>query len=1499
MPLWNEFLDIIKGKPAKAPDVPAPKTWSPQQHEALSEPDWDFLKQHGIAPPPPGVTRVVITPKPAQAPILQAQTGPSAVEKQKAAGIKPALPMPKYDPSTQINSNQQAYLAKLPKPLKQLHVDSMQKGLDPQTSFILLQHHLKGEMLKGKPVKLFDPGQDYTKPTLPTIPTPKQQPLTPEQQAKYDSWDFSTKQIFKNYIQEGKSPKGAYAWTVAALRAAHKQPKSPPGAPLPALLPPAEREKARIKGGYTTKAYRGDVSSMGLNLGDEPSLGIMYKSSTGTDPQSGSKIYATDEPRIASLYAGASGIHDKDLKKGGVIQPLWIDTRDFYVYDAKGGQMSHHYDKAKQQAIKEGKKGVVYKNVQDAPSLGKKTLPSTVYVAFPGHNTVKSISARAFDPKDPRWLAGVTGIGVIGATGAGMLNDKAQASPADLPRILRAWHAGSPDLPLGRGTLDLTRAGSGESAVTRAGLHPRGREPPRGSQAGLQQGHAAYLAQSEGVADYYHNLLTRAGKPAAKYGGDLTVDPEHWIDFDKPFEQQSRFVRNAILRVYRSPQDLVRPSREKTEALKRLGVHGVRYLDKRSREGRGDTRNFALFEPKLYRITDKYGLAAVIGGGLAAAALVPGRAQAADSGHDIVNQVLGEHGFSTSGGDLVNQVLGPATPLPRSYLSRFADIPGDIAGVFREGIGSIREGAAGVPTDVAPPTAEQLGPGQLQIGTDRHGNPIYANPARGGGQAQAVQDFFGILGGAAQAAGSWALGPFRSLASRPLEEAGGPTKEHTEMAAGLFLPIVPRLGKLPVPGRPGKLVTATADDLFRLRQSVAADRSMAMEWIKQIPPQWKDAATQERWYHAVEENTVGALPAAEQQAIKQYLEPIRDKLHSLHAYIVHHDPNLGHLTDPTYIHRIAKTHAPAYDLPGTSADPVTGVGGTLPRKTSALFERKFLAIRDPATGHRTVITPGEGEFTAWTSKKPTHGIKTPDDIKPGNTIHVAGKPYEVVQATTREIEQHGLFADNVPAAYHKNAMVNTMDAFVRVNQVARDIDYLENLKKSPEWATHATTSKEKAHSLGWKRSKLPQLEEWYIEPKLREAFDDFYRPGAGDSELWTAIQKVNQFATTSLFWNPTPHIENVAAHWFVGRGWDWVRNPLFRGTLRALKAVTTQNRDYRDLLREGSGLVFGGVANRDFYRAMARRMGMEIERDPKRWGPVVRAMGLNRPADMVGLLYEGSRRALWWANDVFMLQRVFELERRGFSRREAIREAEKHIPNYRVPTRVLGSRAFSQAMADPALTMFGRYHYGMWNSFAHMVHGLTRGTARERFETTGNLLALFALAAVVYPMVSAGVKRLTGDPDAEKLWRGPLAVPGNLAEFYQQGDLAKLIGSSVTIAPGLKSLGETIFNRDTFTGRQIMEPGDWQEGRYGRVAAQEAEHAAGLVAPYGQVSQALQPGGRGLGRAMVDQVLGLKNVSDRTQRGKVKAVKAQRRSARQRAKHPRGLIERGIYEGSE
>jgi hypothetical protein len=692
---------------------------------------------------------------------------------------------------------------------------------------------------------------------------------------------------------------------------------------------------------------------------------------------------------------------------------------------------------------------------------------------------------------------------------------------------------------------------------------------------------------------------------------------------------------------------------------------------------------------------------------------------------------------------------------------------------------------------------------------------------------------------------------------------------------------IPKSPEVPaVPPKP--LVQGVSDDLFKLRQNTVADRAEISNYLDKMPEQFRTPEVQERWYHAMENpKAMEKMAPEERQAFTQFVEPMRKELSDLYAKVKQY----GYpVEDDTYVHRVVKGHAPTYDsMSGDAYNPIVGTK-SLPQSTSALKGRKFFALED-AQGVRHVVSQGGDGVRVWNDGKPTK--LNVDELTPGAQVEAGGKRWTAKQATTQEIE------GNTPVKYYKNATVNTADALSRMRQVSRNIDYLEELKKSPKFLNYARrVDGNSPPPRGWKESKLPQLRGWVLEPKLRAAFDDFYKPGVEGLE---GLRKINQFATASIFWQPLPHIENVAAHWFVGRGWDWIKPRPIRHFAndagRAIRAVVTQNEDYQKLLRQGSGLVYGGIKNGDFYQAMAKRFGMEIEKDQERWGALRKVPGFDQIADKTAWWYKQVNKVLWQTGDMFMAHRVFELERKGMSTAEAIKEAEKHIPNYRIPTEVVGSRTFSNIMQEPALTIFSRYHYGMWKSYTNMLGDLAKGTGKEKLESIGNLAALGFLMYMVYPAIDYAIQKITGDSSAKKLRRGAASVPSWVQEMYN-GDMQfpQFLSNVITMAPATKEMLQQGSSYDFFTGKQIS-PSDGM-----RSVVERGEHAANaLVNPYAVVNQFAdeRPGARDAVRAVFDMAIGAKNTSDRTLQGREYGKKLRERESKKRQKQPKGLIEKG------
>ena len=691
-----------------------------------------------------------------------------------------------------------------------------------------------------------------------------------------------------------------------------------------------------------------------------------------------------------------------------------------------------------------------------------------------------------------------------------------------------------------------------------------------------------------------------------------------------------------------------------------------------------------------------------------------------------------------------------------------------------------------------------------------------------------------------------------------------------------------------------------ADELFKLRQGETADKLQIKGVIDQMPPAFRDQQFQEKLYHHVEDPANNPLTLQEQALKQQFFDRLKALEFNLYerAKLLKGEPAPTH--DPTYMRRIATGHAERYSqfgpAPG-SQDPIVG-GRSITRRAGSLESRGFYALESPRVPGRMVVSPSDtGDMVVWQHRAATR-MPISGEVKPGAQVKIGNQTFNVVQATTKEIEQHALHGEpgqGRPASYYKNATVNTLENITHLKRLVRNLEFMERLKREPEWLRLTTTDAQRARSLGWRESKMPAFRGTFMDNKIRHVVDDYYRPGLLDSEAVEAIGKINRFIVGSLFWNPLPHIENVAGHWFVSRGIDWIRpqqyRSLFNDGWRAFNEVRQGGRLYQQLLREGSGLVHGGVANENFYRVMAAKMGMDIEAHPERWGAIARTLGFNKPMDLVASYYRHVRSILWQANDVFMVQRVLELEGKGMARQEAIKEAERDIPNYRIPEKILGSRLLSQLMQDPTVTVFSRYHYGVFKSYAEMLRGITKGNV----EDMGKLFALGVLTWGIYPAISYGLSKIAGDERTEKLKRGPAAQPENLVELLGgQKSIGQVLGSALTLSPTVK-LGATILGggHDPFTGQTMYEQGDLREGNYGRVGAQLGEYGLEQMGPY-QVLNQMYKGDDGVLGTLGRQIVGTKNVSDRMERGKLKGEKIERRKAIKRANQPHGIFE-GLF----
>jgi hypothetical protein len=420
-------------------------------------------------------------------------------------------------------------------------------------------------------------------------------------------------------------------------------------------------------------------------------------------------------------------------------------------------------------------------------------------------------------------------------------------------------------------------------------------------------------------------------------------------------------------------------------------------------------------------------------------------------------------------------------------------------------------------------------------------------------------------------------------------------------------------------------------------------------------------------------------------------------------------------------------------------------------------------------------------------------------------IDKSGKKWKIGEATIKEIES------NTRLTYHKNALTNALVNFDELKKVEAATNYLENIKTDPEFLKVAFKLGTRNIPEGYKTTILPQLRSYMMPERMAETFDTFYKHAStGLMAPSSVYQTVNTFLRNAIFFNPLIHIPNISIHAIVNRGVTALAKPsawsdLVKTSFRATKAVLTMNDDYVKALENGASLLYSGVQNKNLHELMLKKMGSELEQNKPLLAKMGQAFGYANPANLVKAIYKFSSQATWAVNDIATLQSVYEEMGHGMSMEKAIGETGKHIPNYRIPARILNSTTISKLMnPESGVTMFGNYHYGALKSYGEMTKSLLGHVPMaERGAALDKMAMLGLVTCVIYPQLDELAKTLTGDEKAEVRRAGAATFPYKTVELAK-GNITfpQWVQSVLTPSIGV-TLGTDLYMGRDWTGRRV------------------------------------------------------------------------------------------------
>jgi hypothetical protein len=298
-------------------------------------------------------------------------------------------------------------------------------------------------------------------------------------------------------------------------------------------------------------------------------------------------------------------------------------------------------------------------------------------------------------------------------------------------------------------------------------------------------------------------------------------------------------------------------------------------------------------------------------------------------------------------------------------------------------------------------------------------------------------------------------------------------------------------------------------------------------------------------------------------------------------------------------------------------------------------------------------------------------------------------------------------------------------------------------------------------------------------------------------------------------------------HLWNARGFSgWVdprRLGTFADTARvAWRDVGNQTQFYRDIMREGGSILGADPRNKGYFDVIQKEASKqmfgtpEMERNMK---DLAKKLGVP-VANLYNGISEASQKAMWFTRDVMYVQLIREVmarqEKSGnkMTLKEAIDQVEKHMPNYRLPSEVAGSRMVSQVLRDPRVSMFSRYHYGMVKSLVNTLkdvdpRNLKTPEGREHFrEGVDSMLAIGVALGVLYPLMDMIAESMFGE-GAEQRRAGPFhLLHAGMDVVTGKKDASALIWPVFTFNPVLLSLGQLAVNKKIFTGKEIYHPDD-------------------------------------------------------------------------------------------
>jgi hypothetical protein len=489
------------------------------------------------------------------------------------------------------------------------------------------------------------------------------------------------------------------------------------------------------------------------------------------------------------------------------------------------------------------------------------------------------------------------------------------------------------------------------------------------------------------------------------------------------------------------------------------------------------------------------------------------------------------------------------------------------------------------------------------------------------------------------------------------------------------------------------------------------------------------------------------------------------------------------------------------------------------KETGAVLERGMFVITH--NGKRKIVQVQEDGIYIWSKKDNPKAGESPyhkekrwnETIENPNEGKETSDGFKLEQANIDELHENTPYRYMEDHLYSSLTRLNEMRKFIREAQFLKDlttnegflVSKIDTAGKPNGIAIDIRNNPQAQVPKGWKApkyyTKIPQLSGYVFEPRIAEVIEDYSKKF--QPNWWN---KMSGFLIKTMMLNPLPHIDNEFWHLWNARGiTGWITpaglKSFYKTVLPALRDVKEQTDFMREALREGASINSLSMRTNEAHRNITDKAVKEASNDP-----VIKSKFEMIP-DAFNKLSGLSNKYMWIARDTMYMQQLHEHVNHGMSMRDAVREVERHMPNYQLPPRVLGSRALQEVLANPNVSVFSRYHYGMIRSLAETGGQLTGRLGKEEFAKGVNTLAAIGVGiAIQYEILDKLAEMMFGE-GAESRKAGPYHFIHAIQKVATgDRDISYMLWPIFTFNPMLLSTLQLVWNRNLYTGKGIYRP---------------------------------------------------------------------------------------------